>query len=66
MNWNFTKTKSTNGIQRELFPELSDEENKIVKILQKSPEGIQINSLVVEANIPINQMSTILFELEMK
>ena len=66
MNWNFTKTKSTNGIQRELFPELSDEENKIVKILQKSPKGIQINSLVVEANIPINQMSTILFELEMK
>ena len=45
---------------------LSEEEKRIVCLLQQHSEGIQINLLVVEANIPINQMSALLFELEMK
>ena len=45
---------------------MSEEEEKIVQILQKYPDGIQINALVVEANIPINRMSSLLFEMEMK
>ena len=53
-------------MQRELFPDLNEEEKRIVSLLQQHPEGIQINLLVVEANIPINQMSALLFELEMK
>jgi len=53
-------------VQRELFPDLSEEEKRIVCLLEQHPEGIQINLLVVEANIPINQMSALLFELEMK
>jgi DNA processing protein len=35
-------------------------------LLQDMPEGIQINTLVVKANIPINRISPLLFELEMK
>ena len=46
---------------------LGDEnEEKIVSLLQKHPDGIQINTLVVESNIAINRMTGILFELEMK
>ncbi|MGL5272727.1 MAG: DNA-processing protein DprA [Phocaeicola sp.] len=53
-------------IQRELFPELSEEEKVITAILQKATDGIQINTLVVETNIPIHRISGLLFELELK
>ena len=49
-----------------LFPDLNEEETKIVEVLQRNPDGMQINILVVETNIPINRMSSLLFELEMK
>ena len=29
-------------------------------------EGLQINTLVIDTNIPVNRMSALLFELEMK
>ena len=54
------------AVQRELFPDLSDDEMKICKKLRKSTNGVQINTLVVETNIPINKITGLLFELEMK
>lgn len=66
MGWNLTNNKTKDIIQRELFPELSEEEKKIVQVLHRNPDGIQINTLIVETNIPINRISAILFELEMK
>lgn len=65
MGWK-SEAPAPKAVQRELFPELSEEERMIVKWLQKSPDGIQINTLVVETNISINRMSGLLFELEMK
>lgn len=65
MGWCSGIRKAEN-IQRQLFPELTEEEQSVVNLLQKSPEGIQINTLVVEADIPIQRMSALLFELEMK
>ena len=46
--------------------DLSEEEERIVKRLGKMPEGLQINTLVIDTNIPVNRMSALLFELEMK
>jgi DNA processing protein len=66
MGWSSTHKKAKEAVQRELFLDLSDEEKNIVNLLQETPEGIQINTLVVKANIPINRMSPLLFELEMK
>lgn len=66
MGWNSIHRKPKEAVQRELFLDLSEEEKNIVNLLQESPEGIQINTLVVKANIPINRMSPLLFELEMK
>ncbi len=56
---------SKTEIQRELFPDLTTEEQQIMQILGSSKE-LHINELVVETNIPVNQMSALLFELEMK
>lgn len=58
--------QSVNGIQRQLFPELSSEEELIKTHLDKYPDGLQINTLVVRTNIPINKITGILFDMEMK
>ena len=51
--------------QLEIFPTLSLEEELIVKLL-KGSDGKQLNRLVVEANIPIQKISSILFEMELR
>ncbi|MBS5638797.1 MAG: DNA-processing protein DprA [Bacteroides sp.] len=53
------------NVQRSLFLDLSEEEQKVIEILEKRGD-LQINTLVVEADIPVQKMNTILFELEMK
>ena len=66
MGWDMSVIPSEKvNIQRSLFLELSDEEQKIVTILEKRG-NLQINSLVVEADIPVHKINAILFELEMK
>ena len=46
--------------------DLSDDEKKVMDLLCASPEGVQINILVVKANLPIQRLNSLLFELEMK
>lgn len=67
MNWDYTHTSSPReGIQRQLFPDLTPEEELVASQLEKNPDGLQINTIVVNTNIPINRMTGILFEMEMK
>lgn len=66
MNWTPSgKRSKSEGIQRSLFPELTEEEERVVRILARMGD-LHINTLVVETNIPVNRMSPLLFELEMK
>ena len=53
------------GIERSLFPDLSQEEQKIVNLLDEMGD-LQQNILSVKANIPIGQLTALLFSLEMK
>lgn len=53
------------SIQRDLLSELSEEEERIVNILTRQGD-LHVNSLVVEADIPVYRMTGLLFELEMK
>ncbi|MBR5686586.1 MAG: DNA-processing protein DprA [Prevotella sp.] len=53
------------GIQRNLFPDLSPEEQTIVEVLQRHND-LQINMLATQTNIPVNRLTALLFELEMK
>lgn len=59
------KPEKQEGIQRNLFPELTEEESCVVRILSCQGD-LHINALVVESNLPVNRMSSLLFELEMK
>lgn len=53
------------GIQQQLFPDLTEAEQKIVRSLQKVDKK-QINLISVDTGIPIAQLSGLLFGLEMK
>lgn len=49
-----------------LFPEFTDEEARVCLALKGSMEGVHINKLVVDLNIPVGKLTALLFELEMK
>ena len=53
------------GIQRELFPDLSAEERTIVETLQKSND-LQVNLIAVKTGMDMGSLSATLFGLEMK
>lgn len=53
------------GIARNLFPELSPDEQKVVALLQKSND-LQLNIISVKTAIPIGPLTSLLFNMEMK
>lgn len=55
----------SDGIERNLFPDLSPEEQKIVGILAKTND-LQLNILSTKTGLPIGQLTALLFQLEMK
>ena len=66
MGWEAdSRPAKVENVQRSLFVDLSEDEQRVVDILKKQGD-LQINSLVVEADIPVQKMNAILFELEMK
>jgi DNA processing protein len=64
IGWN-TTGKVQPAVQRELFPELTADEEQVVNLLRTSGET-HINTLAAETNIPVYKLSALLFELEMK
>lgn len=67
MNWKAAaKKRSADELQGELFPELSPDEAAVMAALRADSDGLQINRMVVQLNIPINRLLPLLFEMEMK
>ena len=64
MGWH-TSSAKTEAIQRNLFVDLTDEETLVVNLLQQRGD-LHINTLTVEANMPIHKLTSLLFNLEMK
>ena len=65
LNWPDTAT-ALQPRELSLFPEFTEEEARVCLALKGSMEGIHINKLVVELNIPVGKLTALLFELEMK
>ena len=53
------------GIERNLFPELSPEEQLIIEVLSKTND-LQVNLISIKTNIDISRLTSLLFTLEMK
>ena len=58
-------TLNRSGVQTEMFPDLTDGERAAVTALQGT-EGMQVNELAMRLQLPVQQLSGLLFELEMK
>ena len=67
MGWqdNMLNRARNEGIERQLFPELSSEEQQIMTVLQREND-LQINLLTLKTNLPIARLTALLFTLEMK
>ena len=52
------------GIERDLFPDITPEQQRVVDVLQKLGD-IPLNTLIVKTGIPISTLNQLLFELEM-
>lgn len=66
MMWDTPSGGRPEAIQQTLFPDLTDEEARIVALLEQHADGLHINTLVTESDIPINRLSALLFELELR
>lgn len=64
MGWQ-TVTWQSEAVERQLFPDLTADEQAIVSQLQQTND-LQLNILSVKTNIPIGQLTALLFQLEMK
>lgn len=64
MGWQ-TVTRQSEAVERQLFPDLTADEQAIVSQLQQTND-LQLNILSVKTNIPIGQLTALLFQLEMK
>ena len=67
IGWNDHRLREATrqGIERQLFPELSADEQKIVDTLSVAND-LQINLLTVKTGIAISRLTALLFNLEMK
>lgn len=68
MGWeqdNKVKEARAKGIERQLFPELTAEETRIVELLQRNND-LQLNIIAVQTGLPIGNISALLFSLELK
>lgn len=59
------KKQLNEGLQQELFPDLTEEEQRIVKAL-RGTDSKQINILAIDTALPIGKLTSLLFNLEMK
>ena len=64
MGWQCVQQKPK-AVERQLFPDLSAEEQQVVSLLEQTND-LQLNIISVKTNLPIGQLTALLFQLEMK
>lgn len=68
MGWQDDKARKqqlADGVQQELFPKLSEEEQKVVDAL-RNKDRLQLNMISVATGMPAGKLSGLLFTMEMK
>ncbi|MGN0233793.1 MAG: DNA-processing protein DprA [Bacteroidaceae bacterium] len=68
LDWDTEESRQrclAHGVQTELFPELSAEEQQVVQAMQGT-DRVHLNHIAQSTGLPIGKLSSILFGLEMK
>lgn len=71
MNWFPAKTNSDGAIQKQLFQEeilqsMTLDERKVFECICLKAQGLHVNQLVVDCNIPYSRLMSILLDLELR
>lgn len=64
MGWQ-SRAQRPEAVERQLFPDLSADEQAVADLLQQVND-LPLNQISVKTNIPIGQLTALLFSLEMK
>ncbi len=64
MGW-ADRTQRPQAVERQLFPDLTDDEQRIVEALQRAND-LQLNMITAKTGLPVGQVTALLFALEMK
>ncbi|MBO4443036.1 MAG: DNA-processing protein DprA [Bacteroidaceae bacterium] len=65
LNWN-DRERRGKAVQKELFPELTDDESRVYERVRLKAQGVFISTLMTELNMPFPKLSSVLLSLEMK
>lgn len=65
LNWDIQLTKKSKPIQKQLFIDLNETEQKIYDFLQKNGKQL-MDTIALQCEIPIYQLSSILLQMELK
>ena len=66
MLWDVLQGGGVKETQGSLFPQLNEEESRILQFLEQHPDGLPINTLAVAMGLPVHRLSATLFELELR
>jgi DNA processing protein len=64
--WETKAGKVPDAVQQSLFIELNEQEQAVHNLLLQHREGLQVNLLAIQLDVPVSRLSMTLFELEMK
>ncbi len=66
MSWESTDKPIESAAQTSLFTDLSEAEEKIIMIIRQNTDGIHVNELGIQLNMPFKRLSSQLLEMEFK
>jgi DNA processing protein len=66
MNWENINSDVIRNVQTSLFVDLSDNEMNIVTKLRQYQDGVQMNELAIQLELPVSKISSLLLEMEFK
>ena len=67
MGWETAEARTeklSEGVQQELFPDLTADERLVVETLRNC-DGMQVNLLAQKTGLPVSALTSMLFSLEM-
>lgn len=65
VGWQTVGGNQPQTVERQLFPDLTPEEQLVVTLLQQTND-LQLNVISVKTGLPIGQLTALLFQMEMK
>ena len=60
------ETRQIVPVQTELLPDLEPDEQNVIDILHREPDGMHVNQIVAESKLAFANLSALLFTMEMK